>query len=70
MIRARKFLNDPHPVTYIVAVSEAAEAMQQIKTKAAERYAAFDDLGRVSDRLLATLHLSPGEFVRLDKVRP
>lgn len=67
LIRARKFGSNAKSVAYIVAVEDPAEAIDLIKSRAAEPGDEVQDLGRVSDMLVKTLKLMPGEFVRADK---
>jgi hypothetical protein len=54
---------------YIVAIDDAAAAIDLIKQNVADLGDAIDDLGRVSDGLLLALGLAAGSFVRLDRGR-
>jgi hypothetical protein len=67
LIRVSKFQGDPRPIAYIVAVKDAARAIQLLEAQIATR-GTFEDLGRVSDALLMTLELSPGQFACIDEL--
>lgn len=54
---------------YIVAIKEPATAIQVVRRGIGDDDGQFEDLGRVSEPLLKMLHLSPGEFVRTDRLR-
>jgi hypothetical protein len=51
---------------YIVAEPDAAKAVDRIRTKVAGPADAVEDLGRVSEALLAALQVAPGDFVFAD----
>ena len=64
LIRVSKYRGDPHAVAYIVAISEPAEAIELVRPQATTSGEEVEDLGRVSDSLLAALHLGTGQFRR------
>ena len=68
LIRLRK-QGDPHGVAYIVAVADAIEAMELVRSKVADTRDEIEDCGRVSDELLKALHLNPGDITRADDPR-
>ena len=68
LIRLRK-QGDPHGIAYIVAVTDAAEAMELVRAKVAGTNGAIEDCGRVSEELLNALQLSPGDISRADDPR-
>ena len=49
---------------YIVAIADAAKAIEVIRAKAAAPSDEIEDLGRVSDTLLLALKLAAGQFMR------
>ena len=51
---------------YIVAVSKADQAVEIIKSKAADAGDEVEDLGRVAGFLVQGFNLAPGEFIRVD----
>jgi len=57
---------DPGPVLYIVAVSKADQAVEIIRSKAADSNDEVEDLGRVAGFLVQAFNLAPGEFIRVD----
>ena len=61
----RKYRDDPNRVAYIVALADAARAMELIRAQAAAPGDDVEDLGRVSEALLMTLNLGTGQFMRL-----
>jgi hypothetical protein len=63
LIRKRRY-RGATPATYIVAIAQTDEAMNVIRR--AEPHDEFEDLCRVSGRLVRFLRLAPGDFVRLD----
>lgn len=67
LIRIRKFAGDPSAVAYIVALTDPDAALLLIKTRVAAITDEVEDLGRVSEALLAALELNAGEFTRVDK---
>lgn len=64
LIRVRRYRSDEKAVAYIVAIADAAEAMELIGRKVAYPEDQIEDLGRVSDALLAAMKLESGDFVR------
>jgi len=64
LIRVTKYQGDPRTAAYIVAVADPVEAIELIRSKAADPIDEIEDLGRVSDALLATLKLGTRQFVR------
>jgi hypothetical protein len=50
---------------YIVAVADADQAVQIIRSKIADLTDDVEDLGRVSRALVRALKLAPGEFTRI-----
>jgi hypothetical protein len=66
LIRKRKFRGAPDLVAYIVALSDPRDAIELIRTKAADPEDEVEDMGRVSDELVKALKLNPGDFVRAD----
>jgi hypothetical protein len=57
---------DPSPILYIVAVPKADQAVEIIRSKAAESGDEVEDLGRVAGFLVQAFNLAPGEFIRVD----
>jgi hypothetical protein len=51
---------------YIVAVSKADQAVEIIRSKAADAGDEVEDLGRVAGFLVQGFNLAPGEFIRVD----
>jgi hypothetical protein len=58
--------SDRSPTLYIVAVSKADQAVEIIRSKAADDGDEVEDLGRVAGSLVQGLNLAPGEFIRVD----
>jgi hypothetical protein len=58
--------SDRSPTLYIVAVSKADQAVEIIRSKAADNGDEVEDLGRVAGSLVQGLNLGPGEFIRVD----
>jgi hypothetical protein len=69
LIRKSAFRGDSKSTAYIVAVDDAAKAIELIKQNVAEPGDDIDDLGRVSDGLLQALSLPAGSFASLDRGR-
>jgi beta-galactosidase beta subunit len=69
LIRKSAYRGDSKSTAYIVAVDEAAEAIDLIKQKVAEPGDDIEDLGLVTDGLLQTLNLPAGSFAILDQGR-
>jgi hypothetical protein len=53
-------------VAYIVALSDATQAIELIRSKVAGPGDKVEDMGRVSEELLKALRLGPVRFVRAD----
>ena len=49
---------------YVVAEAEAEKAIDILKTALTRPSYEYEDLGRVTDALLNTLRLQPGQFTR------
>lgn len=56
-------------IAYIVAVGDPTEATELIRQNVGVSDDAIEDLGRVSNELLRSLNLKPGELVRADDPR-
>jgi beta-galactosidase beta subunit len=69
LIRKSAYRGDSKSTAYIVAVDEAAEAIDLIKQKVAEPGDDIEDLGLVTDGVLQTLNLPAGSFAILDQGR-
>ena len=54
------------PILYIVAVSKADQAVEIIRSRAANLDDDVEDLGRVTGFLVQAFNLAPGEFIRVD----
>jgi hypothetical protein len=63
MIRVKDRRGDPEARVYVVAEPDASKAIDIIKGAGLGRDD-IEDLGRVTDTLLKTLGLQPGQFVR------
>jgi hypothetical protein len=70
LIRTSKFLGAPNSIAYIVALPDPADAIELIRTKAADPEDEVEDMGRVSDDLLKELKLSFGDFMPLTSLQP
>jgi hypothetical protein len=66
LVRVRCGENRATFAAYIVAEPNAAKALDRIRTKVAGPADAVEDLGRVSEALLAALQVAPGDFVLAD----
>lgn len=64
MIRVSKLQNASKAVAYIVALTDPTTAMELIRRKVADPEDHIEDLGRVSDELLAAMKLETGAFTR------
>ena len=69
LIRKSAYRGDLRSTAYIVAIDDAAEAIDLIKQKVAEPGDDIEDLGLVTDGLLQTLNLPAGSFASLDQGR-
>jgi hypothetical protein len=63
LIRVSKYRGDPRASSYIVAIAEAAKAIELIRRQASTPGDDVEDLGRVSDALLIALKLGTGQFM-------
>jgi hypothetical protein len=68
LIRASRYRGDPEARAYLVAVPDRATAIDLITANAAEPGYEIEDLGRVSEDLIAAMTLPPGKFVSVDEV--
>jgi hypothetical protein len=66
LIRKIVHHGDRSPILYIVAVPKADQAVEIIKSKAANPDEHVEDLGRVTGFLVQAFNLAPGEFIRVD----
>ena len=69
LIRKSAYRGNSKSTAYIVAVDDAAQAVDLIKQNVAELGDVIEDLGRVSDGLLRVLSLPASSFVSLNKGR-
>jgi len=67
LIRVTRDRGDHPSVAYIVALQEAAEAIELIRKTVADAGDEIEDLGQVSDALLLTLDLQHGEIKVLER---
>jgi hypothetical protein len=66
LIRKTVHHGDRSPILYIVAVSKADQAVEIIRSKAADNGDEVEDLGRVAGFLVQAFNLAAGEFIRVD----
>lgn len=66
LIRKTAHHGDRGPTLYIVAVSKADQAVEIIRSKAADSGDEVEDLGRVAGFLVQAFNLAAGEFIRVD----
>jgi hypothetical protein len=64
LIRVSKYWRDPYAVAYIVAIADPAKAIELIRGQATVPGDEVEDLGRVSDALIESLHLGSGQYKR------
>jgi hypothetical protein len=64
-VRKSKFRSDQNTMFYIVAVADADQAVQIIRSKIADLTDDVEDLRRVSRALVQALKLASGEFTRI-----
>ena len=64
LIRIRTHRSDTDAIIYVVAEPESDKAIAILKRALSRREDEYEDLGRVTDMLLATLSLQPGQFAR------
>jgi hypothetical protein len=69
LIRAGKYRGDRGAIAYIVAVHEAAEAIELVRQQASNPGDTIEDLGPVSEALLQSLKLTDSHFIRADATR-
>jgi len=62
LIRVRAHRGDPNATIYVLAEAEADKAVEILKSGLARPFDDYEDLGQVSESLLATLSLQPGMF--------
>jgi hypothetical protein len=68
LIRVSKYRGDPQTVSYLVAMPDKARAIELITSQAASASDDIEDLGRVSEALIAAMRLPPGQFVPINGV--
>ena len=66
LIRKTVHHGDRNPILYIVAVANGDQAVEIIRSKAANLGDDVEDLGRVAGFLVQAFNLAPGEFIRVD----
>lgn len=66
LIRKTERGGDRSLTLYIVAVTKADQAVEIIRSNAADNGDEVEDLGRVAGLLVKAFNLAPGEFVRVD----
>ena len=66
LIRKSAYRGDTNASSYIVALSDTAEAIALIKSKVGNLGDDIEDMGRVSGPLIRALKLLDGDFVRFD----
>jgi hypothetical protein len=66
LIRTSNDREPPKSIAYIVALSDPADAIELIRGKVADPGHKVEDIGRVSEELIKTLQLDPGDFMRAD----
>ena len=66
LIRKTKSGGDRSSTLYIVAVSKMDQAVEIIRSKAADDGDEVEDLGRVAGSVVQGFNLAPGEFIRVD----
>jgi hypothetical protein len=62
LIRVRSHRGDPEASVYVVAEAEPAKAVEVLRLGIVRPLDEYEDLGRVTDHLLAALNLEPGQF--------
>jgi hypothetical protein len=67
LIRKRVDRRHRNATLYIVAVSNAGQAVEIIRSKAANPDDVVEDLGRVTGFLVQAFNLAPGEFIPIDR---
>jgi hypothetical protein len=66
-VQKSKFRSDQNAMFYLVAVADADQAVQIIRSKIADLTEDVEDLGRVSPALVRALNLASGEFTRIGR---
>jgi hypothetical protein len=66
LVRIQKHQSDAKPVAYIVASSDAAQALDLVRKRLADPDDRLDDLGEVSNALIKVLGLQRGDVVRAE----
>jgi hypothetical protein len=66
LVRIQKHQSDAKPVAYIVALSDAARALDLVRKRFADPDDRLDDLGQVSNALIKALGLQRGDIVRAE----
>lgn len=66
LIRKTASRGERGPILFIVAVPKASQAVEIIRSKAADPGDNVEDLGRVTGFLVQAFKLAPGEFIRVD----
>jgi hypothetical protein len=69
LIRVSKFRGDPAATSYLVAMSDKVRALELIRRHAARPDDDVEDLGRVSEALIASMRLPLGQFMPINGVR-
>ena len=64
LIRVRTHRRDADATIYVVAEPDVDKAIDILKIALARPSYEYEDLGRVTDTLLNTLSLQPGQFTR------
>jgi hypothetical protein len=68
LIRIQKHQSDAKSVAYIVASSDADQAVDLVRKQVGDPDDRLDDLGQVSSALINALGLQRGDIVRADRV--
>ena len=64
LIRVQAYRGDVEATVYVVAEAEVEKAVDILKIALARPHDEYEDLGRVTDKLLNALGLQPGQFAR------
>lgn len=67
LIRIKRDRGNQSAISYIVAVPDAAAAIDLIRRYCAEPDDTIEDRGRVSEELLQALKLLPNQYLRVDE---
>lgn len=68
LIRVTGYRGDENAIGYLVAVSDAAKAIELLRSKLGASTDQLEDGGPVSGDLIKALGILPGEFIRTDDV--